>query len=124
MHGRTCVIFGVLFLVAGHLVIGAEVREQRAGEKTARAGGPVRLAKGNLPPHPLPANPITAPVPVYIGPPAPQYLILRQDYGGVAQPTVGQPYAYGWFGVSPRQHTITHTGYYGSHWLWPGRLPQ
>ncbi len=54
----------------------------------------------------------------------PPYLILRQSNGGVAQPTVGHPYAYGWFGVAPRQHTITHTGYYGSHWMWPGRLPQ
>jgi hypothetical protein len=54
----------------------------------------------------------------------PPYLILRQTSDSFAQPTVGHPYAYGWFGVAPRQHTITHTGYYGSHWLWPGRLPQ
>jgi hypothetical protein len=54
----------------------------------------------------------------------PQYLILRQSAGGFAHPTVGHPCAYGWFGVAPRRHTITHTGYYGSHWLWPGQLPQ
>jgi hypothetical protein len=54
----------------------------------------------------------------------PPYLILRQTNGGYAQPTVGHPYAYGWFGVAPRRQTITHTGYYGSHWLWPGQLPQ
>jgi hypothetical protein len=54
----------------------------------------------------------------------PPYLILRQSPGGYAQPTVGHPYAYGWFGVAPRRHTITHTGYYGSHWLWPSQLPQ
>jgi hypothetical protein len=54
----------------------------------------------------------------------PPYLILRQSTGGYAQPTVGHPYAYGWFGAAPRRHTITHTGYYGGHWLWPGQLPQ
>ena len=53
----------------------------------------------------------------------PPYLILRQSAGGFAQPTVGHPYAYGWFGAAPRQHTITHTDYFGNHWLWPGRLP-
>lgn len=54
--------------------------------------------------------------------PAPAYLILRQAGGGVAQPTVGRPYAYGWFGVAPRRHTIVHRGYYGGPWLMPGRL--
>jgi hypothetical protein len=53
---------------------------------------------------------------------APKYLILRQANGGVAQPTVGQPYAYGWFGVAPRRHTIVHRGYYGGLWLMPGRI--
>lgn len=54
--------------------------------------------------------------------PTPQYLILRQTASGVAQPTVGRPYAYGWFGAAPRRHTMTHQGYYGSHWLFPGRI--
>jgi hypothetical protein len=58
----------------------------------------------------------------YDASPTPQYLILRQSTGGVAQPTVGHPYAYGWFGVAPRRHTITHHGYYGGHWLFPGRI--
>jgi hypothetical protein len=59
---------------------------------------------------------------LYDASPTPQYLILRQTAGGMAQPTVGRPYAYGWFGAAPRRHTITHQGYYGSHWLWPGRI--
>ena len=54
--------------------------------------------------------------------PAPPYLILRQAGGGFAQPTVGYPYAYGWFGVAPRRHTIVHRGYYGGLWLMPGRI--
>lgn len=52
----------------------------------------------------------------------PPYLILRQAGGGVARPTVGHPYAYGWFGVAPRRHTIVHHGYYGGLWLMPGRI--
>jgi hypothetical protein len=72
-------------------------------------------SRHGLTPLPL-GRPLVAPTPV------PQYLILRQTSGGVATPTIGQPYAYGWFGVSPRRHTITHRGYYGSHWLFPGRI--
>lgn len=99
---------------------------QPAAKNVRSVAQPLPVANGPLAlkPQPLPALAVAAPLPVYVGPPAPRYLILRQDRGGVAQPTVGQPYAYGWFGVAPRQHTITHTGYYGSHWLWPGRLPQ
>lgn len=59
---------------------------------------------------------------VYDVSPTPQYLVLRQTTGGVTQPTVGRPYAYGWFGVGPRRHTITHRGYYGGHWLFPGQI--
>jgi hypothetical protein len=67
-----------------------------------------------------------SPAPVHLGntiyAPTPQYLILGQATGGIATPTIGQPYAYGWFGVSPRRHTISHRGYYGGYWLFPGRI--
>jgi hypothetical protein len=72
--------------------------------------------------HPLAAHhaPTThAPI---VAPTGPPYLLLQQSVGGTAVPVTGRPYAYGWFGVAPRRHTITHRGYYGSHWLWPGRL--
>jgi hypothetical protein len=86
----------------------------------------LRVSHAEMPLHSrqqpaVPAPPrLVAPVdPAYH---APQYLILRQATGGVAQPTVGQPYAYGWFGVAPRRHTITHRGYYGGQWLFTGRI--
>ena len=67
-----------------------------------------------VPPRPLPT--------LHLYEPAPPYLILRQVSGGVAQPTVGHPYAYGWFGVAPRRHTIVHYGYHGGRWTMPGRI--
>jgi hypothetical protein len=76
------------------------------------------------PPAPLPSVMAARPLP----PPhlphvhAPPYLILRQAGGGISRPTVGHPYAYGWFGVAPRRHTIVHHGYYGGAWLMPGRI--
>ena len=75
---------------------------------------PARLPS-RLPPQPLPPLRLRHDH-------APPYLILRQAGGGVAQPTVGHPYAYGWFGVAPRRHTIVHHGYYGGLWLMPGRI--
>jgi hypothetical protein len=50
------------------------------------------------------------------------YLILRQPAGGVAVPTLARPYAYGWFGVAARRHTIVHRGYDGSHWHMPSQI--
>ncbi len=52
----------------------------------------------------------------------PRYLVLQPARPGVLQPTVGTGYAYGWFGVAPRSHTITHRGYYGDTYLWRGRI--
>jgi hypothetical protein len=81
-------------------------------------------AQDHQPPAPLPSSLYPQPLPplrlrhVH----APPYLILRQAGGGVARPTVGQPYAYGWFGVAPRRHTIVHHGYYGGLWLMPGSI--
>jgi hypothetical protein len=81
-------------------------------------------AQEPVPPAPLPSVMVARPLPplrlhhAY----APPYLIVRQASGGSARPTVGHPYAYGWFGVAPRRHTIAHHGYYGGRWLMPGRI--
>jgi hypothetical protein len=84
----------------------------------------IATAQDSLPPAMLPSVVPARPLPVqhWHHAPAPAYLILRQAGGGVAQPTVGHPYAYGWFGVAPRRHTVVHHGYYGGLWLMPGRL--
>jgi hypothetical protein len=81
-------------------------------------------AQDALPPMALqtvvPPRPLPAPAVYHVH--TPPYLILRQVGAGVAQPTVGHPYAYGWFGVAPRRHTIVHRGYYGGLWVMPGRI--
>jgi hypothetical protein len=82
-------------------------------------------AQVSAPPAALPSvasGPRPLPVPHWHHAPAPPYLILRQASSGVAQPTAGHPYAYGWFGVAPRRHTIVHRGYYGGLWVMPGRI--
>jgi hypothetical protein len=81
-------------------------------------------AQDSMPPAALPSviPPRPFPVPSRHHGHAPPYLILRQAGGGASHPTVGHPYAYGWFGVAPRRHTIVHHGYYGGLWLMPGRI--
>jgi hypothetical protein len=95
------------FWYSGLLLILLQVAS--AGEKSVHPQG-----------HgPAPLNPGRG---LYTAAPVPQYLILGQTTGGVATPTLGHSYAYGWFGVSPRRHTITHRGYYGGRWHFPGRI--
>ena len=48
----------------------------------------------------------------------PQYLFVQPGYGGYGQMGQAQTYAYGWFGVAPRQMWTCHWDYYGNHWIW------
>lgn len=48
----------------------------------------------------------------------PHYLFLQPSYGGYGQAGPVQSYAYGWFGVCPRQTWTWHWDYYGSRWIW------
>jgi hypothetical protein len=48
----------------------------------------------------------------------PQYLFIQPGYGGYGQFAPAQTYAYGWFGVAPRQKWTWHWDYYGDRWIW------
>lgn len=57
----------------------------------------------------------------------PLYLILRAPartpagrayYPGRSREVRSHTYAYGWFGVEPRQHAKRSTGYHGGHIQW------
>lgn len=48
----------------------------------------------------------------------PQYLLIQPSYGGHGQFLPAQTYAYGWFGVAPRQKWTWHWDYYSNRWIW------
>ncbi len=48
----------------------------------------------------------------------PHYLFVNPSYAGYGQPGPVQSYAYGWFGVCPRQMWTWHWDYYGNRWIW------
>jgi hypothetical protein len=48
----------------------------------------------------------------------PPYLFIQPNYGAYGQFLPAQPYAYGWFGVAPRQTWAWHWDYYGNRWIW------
>ena len=63
----------------------------------------------------------------------PRYLLLQVDAAPIPRPNAGhqglgsnngqpaQPYAYGWFGASSRQHWSRHFGYYRNYTQWSGK---
>jgi hypothetical protein len=48
----------------------------------------------------------------------PQYLFLAPTNHGYGQFVPAQTYAYGWFGVSSKPHTVFHWDYYDHRWIW------
>ncbi|HKD36272.1 MAG TPA: hypothetical protein VKB78_05710 [Pirellulales bacterium] len=48
----------------------------------------------------------------------PPYLFIQPNYAAYGQVLPAQPYAYGWFGVGPRQTWTWHWDYYGNRWIW------
>ena len=53
----------------------------------------------------------------------PRYLVLQPPTklgysAGYAQPLTAPTYNWGWFGATPRSHTIDHRGYYGERRQW------
>jgi hypothetical protein len=53
---------------------------------------------------------------------APQkYLILQPTQSAVGQGLHPSPYAYGWFGVSPRSNYDFSRGYYNQVQIWHGK---
>ncbi len=62
-------------------------------------------------PHPVQPPRVLVPGPTQ-GPPQ-RYLILQPGGHGVGRGVHPQPYAYGWFGASYRQHYEYGRGYFG-----------
>ena len=48
----------------------------------------------------------------------PPYLFIQPNYGGHGQFAPAETYAYGWFGVAPRQKWTWHWDYYSNRWIW------
>ncbi len=48
------------------------------------------------------------------------YRVLQVDACPEMQPATATPYAYGWFGVTPRAHATRHFGFYKlyTEWSW------
>jgi hypothetical protein len=52
---------------------------------------------------------------------APPHLTIQPGRPGYRQPTPATRYAYGWFGVKPRHHSVRHFGYYRNFTQWTSR---
>ena len=52
---------------------------------------------------------------------APPYLTLRSSTQGRVRAVPVTPYAYGWFGATPRRQCVRHFGYYRDYTQWTVR---